>query len=64
MTEFDILKKAYTDQLNAWQEAAARGQVLDWAGYRELCGKIRGLSYALDELNALADRLMREEDND
>lgn len=64
MTEFDMLKKTYTEQLKSWEGAVVDGRAADWSEYRELCGKIRGLSIALVELNALADRLKREEDDD
>jgi hypothetical protein len=62
MTEFDILKKTYTDQIKSYQDAIISGRCVDWSEYRETCGKIRGLSFALDELTALADRLRRDED--
>jgi hypothetical protein len=62
MTEIELLRKTYTDQLKSLSDAITSGRCADWAEYRETCGKIRGLSFALDELNALADRLRREDD--
>ena len=62
-TVFDVLKEKLTEHKRSSEEFLASGGPKDYAGYKEVCGVIRGLDVALREINDLSRNYM-EDDND
>ena len=62
-TVFDVLKDKITVEMQAANEHLTSGALKDFAGYRDLCGFIRGLEVALREVNALSRNYMEDEDD-
>ena len=58
----DVLSSQIDDQVTAIQEHLGSGQAEDYAGYRELCGKLTGLLLAKRYIKDLQRNL--ENDND
>lgn len=64
MDVFEVLQKDIDDQINMISESLAAGHAKDYAEYREMCGRIRGLRYAQQANDALARRLREGDDDD
>ena len=62
-TVFDVLIGAFETQISQAQESLGDGAAKDYAEYREVCGRIRGLRLAIYEVQALAKN-QRESDDD
>ena len=58
----EVLSSQIDDQVTAIQEHLGSGQAEDYAGYRELCGKLTGLLLAKRYIKDLQRNL--ENDND
>tara|TARA_R110002126_G_scaffold102647_1_gene234729 strand:+ start:55 stop:252 length:198 start_codon:yes stop_codon:yes gene_type:complete len=62
-TVFDVLADKLTDHKKSSEEFLNSGGCKDFAGYREVCGVIRGLDTALREINDLSRNYMEDEDD-
>jgi len=62
MTEVDLLRGKYQEEIAAKVEFLASGNAKDYADYRHICGVIRGLRTADEVLIDLAKRLEHEDD--
>jgi hypothetical protein len=62
-TVFDVLNEKITELKGSNEEFLHSGAAKDFAGYREVCGVIRGLDAALREINDLSRNYM-EDNND
>jgi len=62
-TVFDVLKEKLTETKTSSEEFLNSGGAKDYAGYREVCGVIRGLDAALREVNELSRNYMEDEDD-
>lgn len=51
-TVFDVLREHFEEEIERAREHLAAGKAGDYASYKELCGVIRGLTYAVQ---AIAD---------
>ena len=59
-TVFDVLNDKITELKCSSEEFLYSGAAKDFAGYREVCGVIRGLDAALREINDLSRNYMDE----
>ena len=62
-TVFDVLKEKLTAHKGASEEFIQSGAAKDFAEYREVCGVLRGLDTALQEINDLSRNYMEDEDD-
>jgi hypothetical protein len=62
-TVFDVLNKKLTELKSSSEEFLHSGGAKDFAGYKEVCGVIRGLDAALREVNELSRNYMEDEDD-
>ena len=62
-TVFDVLNQKLTELKNSSEEFLTSGGAKDFAGYKEVCGVIRGLDVALREINDLSRNFMEDEDD-
>jgi len=62
-TVFDVLNEKITELKSSSEEFLNSGAAKDFAGYREVCGVIRGLDAALREINDLSRNYM-DDNND
>ena len=62
-TVFDVLNDKLTEQKRSSEEFLVSGSPKDYAGYKEVCGVIRGLDTALREINDLSRNYMEDEDD-
>ena len=62
-TVFDVLNQKLTEAKASSEEFLNSGGAKDYAGYREVCGVIRGLDAALREINDLSRNYMEDEDD-
>ena len=62
MDVLQFLRDKIREDIRNYTDDLANGQCTDFAVYKQLCGVIRGLSYAERHLLDLADHL--KEDND
>lgn len=52
------------EHIDSLTQAVSMGTVADFAAYRELCGRIRGLRDAQDHINDLVQKLRKNQDDD
>jgi hypothetical protein len=62
-TVFDVLIDKLTEHKTSSEDFLTTGSVKDYAGYREICGVIRGLSAAIREVHDLSRNYMEEEND-
>ena len=62
-TVFDVLNETLTEYKRSSEEFLVSGGPKDYAGYKEVCGVIRGLDAALREINELSRNYMEDEDD-
>ena len=62
-TVFDVLNKKLTELKSSSEEFLHSGGAKDYAGYKEVCGVIRGLDAALREINDLSRNYMEDDDD-
>jgi hypothetical protein len=62
-TVFDVLNQKLTELKSSSEEFLYSGGAKDFAGYKEVCGVIRGLDAALREVNDLSRNYMEEDDD-
>jgi len=62
-TVFDVLNQKLTELKSSSEEFLYSGAAKDFAGYKEVCGVIRGLDAALREVNDLSRNYMEEDDD-
>ena len=62
-TVFDVLNETLTEHKRSSEEFLVSGGPKDYAGYKEVCGVIRGLDAALREINELSRNYMEDEDD-
>jgi len=60
-TVFDVLIDKLTEHKRSSEEFLTSGGAKDFAGYREMCGVIRGLDAALREATELSRNYMEDE---
>ena len=60
---FDVLNEKLTEYKSTSEEFLHSGGANDFAGYKEVCGVIRGLDVALREINDLSRNFMEDEDD-
>ena len=60
-TVLDVLVGKLNEMVQSSEQFLVGGGVKDFAEYREVCGRVRGLRLAIDEAKALAQNL---EEND
>jgi len=53
-TVFDVLTESYQRQIEVLTGALARGSAKNYEEYKETCGSIRGLEYAIKEIEDLS----------
>lgn len=58
----DLLSKKIEEQVKSHSEALVTGRSQDFAGYKELCGVIRGLQTAQREIADLVRKLKDDDD--
>jgi hypothetical protein len=61
-TVFDVLIGTFETQISQAQESLGGGAAKDYAEYREVCGRIRGLRLAIYEVQTLAKNVETEDD--
>jgi hypothetical protein len=61
-TVFDVLNEKLTELKSSSEEFLHAGGATDYAGYKEVCGVIRGLDAALREINDLSRNYMENDD--
>ena len=61
-TVFDVLNLKLTELKGYSEEFLNSGGAKDFAGYKEVCGVIRGLDHALREVNDLSRNYMEDDD--
>jgi len=62
-TVVDVLNQKLTEIKTSSEEFLHSGGAKDFAGYKEVCGVIRGLDAALREINELSRNYMEDEDD-
>ena len=62
-TVFDVLNEKLTELKGSSEDFLQSGGAKDFAGYKEVCGVIRGLDAALRELNELSRNYMDDNDD-
>ena len=62
-TVFDVLNQKLTELKSSSEEFLYSGGAKDFAGYKEVCGVIRGLDAALREVNDLSRNYMEGEND-
>jgi hypothetical protein len=63
-TVFDVLNQKLNGAYKrSSEEFLHSGGAVDYAGYKEVCGVIRGLDVALREINDLSRNYMEDEDD-
>jgi hypothetical protein len=62
-TVFDVLNDKITEIKTSSEEFLHSGGAADYAGYKEVCGVIRGLDAALREINDLSRNYMEDDDD-
>lgn len=62
-TVFDVLNKKLTELKSSSEEFLHSGGAKDFAGYKEVCGVIRGLDAALREVHEMSRNYMEDEDD-
>ena len=60
---FEVLNGKINDQIRQHIESLSDGVAKDYAGYKELCGAIRGLQTAQMEINDLVRKLKDVDDD-
>ena len=61
-TVFDVLIDTYTEEKNSVVDALSSGAATDYAEYREMVGRIRGLRSAIKDTADLARNHMELDD--
>jgi len=62
ITAFDVVLKELSERRDTLTRALADGAAKDFAGYQNMCGEIRGLSYAHAIITDLVRKLELSED--
>jgi hypothetical protein len=62
-TVFDVLNQKLTELKSSSEDFLYSGGAKDFAGYKEVCGVIRGLDAALREVNDLSRNYMEDEND-
>lgn len=62
-TVFDVLDNKLAEVQRSQEEFIAGGGAKDYAGYKEVCGVIRGLTTARREIQDLAKNYMENDDD-
>lgn len=62
-TVFDVLNEKLTEIKTSSEEFLYSGGAKDYAGYKEVCGVIRGLNAALREVSDLSRNYMEDDDD-
>ena len=62
-TVFDVLNQKLTELKSSSEDFLYSGGAKDFAGYKEVCGVIRGLEAALREVNDLSRNYMEDEND-
>lgn len=63
-TVFDVLNQKIEESISSASEFLIDGSSKDYAGYREVCGLIRGLKSAQQEINDLSRNFLDGDDDD
>jgi len=63
-TVFDVLKDKLQESVDSCEESLVSGAAKDYAQYREICGVIRGLTTAIQEIEDLAKNYSGYDDYD
>ena len=58
----DVISSQIDDQVTAIQEHLGTGQAEDYAGYREMCGKLHGLLLAKRYIKDLQRNLEQDDE--
>ncbi len=61
-TVMDVLIVHLKDKIASLEAAVSGGSLQDYAAYKEQCGYIRGLYYALKEAQDLKHKLEKDDD--
>jgi hypothetical protein len=62
-TVFDVLEEKYKKSIEDQKIFLGGGGAKDYAAYKEVCGVIRGLTLALQDLKDLAQNYMDQDDD-
>lgn len=57
---FDVIEEELKAKLEAQQAVISNGSAKDYAQYREHCGVIKGLQFAMYEIRKMRDRMESE----
>ena len=63
-TVMELLSKKLAEQKQNIVESMGHGAAKDYAEYRDLCGVIRGLTIAQQEIEDLVRKLKKDDDDD
>jgi hypothetical protein len=63
-TVFDVMIEKFAALEASASSFLVSGGAKDFAEYREVCGRIRGLRLAIDETQALAKHHLEDKDDD
>lgn len=61
-TAFDVVLKELQGRVDMLSTALVNACASDYAEYKQMCGEIRGLSFAQNTITDLVRRLERDED--
>lgn len=60
----DILRKKIRDDMNNYADDVSNGVCADYAAYTKLCGVIQGLAIAERHLLDLAEKALKDDDDE
>lgn len=63
MNELESLKRKLEEDIRVQSEALSLGRMGSYEGYKETCGLIRGLRYAVTHIDDLLQRYKEYEDD-
>jgi hypothetical protein len=63
-TVYDVLVDKYAEDVSASTEFLIAGSAKDYAEYREVVGRIRGLRLAIDATKDLSRSQLEDDDNE
>jgi len=64
MNALEVINKKLEEKKAQITEFVASGKAVDFENYAALVGEIRGITYAMNEIEDISNMLLRQEGND